>query len=65
MRFVEEEEHCYRYFGTRWNSRVSLLRWKTGPMWRVRWHKDQIRPRFMRGYLEINLGLWKLRFRNK
>ncbi|HHB2481389.1 TPA: hypothetical protein ACORDH_002840 [Bacillus cereus] len=52
-----KEEHLTRFFGTKWNSKVSL----------VRWHKSILNKNglyFREGYVELCLGRWKLRYRN-
>lgn len=53
----KKEEHMIRFFGTKWNSSVSLKRW----------HKASLGKRglyFYNGYMEIQLGNWVLRYRN-
>lgn len=54
---VKKENHLTRFFGTTWNSRISLKRW----------HKASLGKRgfyFFNGYMEIQLGNWVLRYRN-
>ncbi|AZU99077.1 hypothetical protein pW4_57 [Bacillus phage pW4] len=52
-----KEDHMTRFFGTKWNSKVSLKRW----------HKTSLGKRglyFHEGYVELCLGNWVLRYRN-
>lgn len=54
----KKEEHLTRFFGTNWNSRISLKRWR---------HKSELGKRgfyFYNGYMEFQIGRWVLRYRN-
>jgi hypothetical protein len=53
----KKECHMTRFFGTKWNSKISLKRW----------HKNDLKKRgvyFYNGYVEICFDKWALRYRN-
>lgn len=53
----KKEDHMIRFFGTKWNSRISLKRW----------HRNGLGKRglyFYDGYVEFQIGNWVLRYRN-
>jgi hypothetical protein len=54
-KLIQKEEHLTRFFGTNWNSRISIVRYKNHPEWG--W-------KFRNGYCELSFGLWKIRYRN-
>lgn len=55
--FIEEDEHYYRFFRTKWNSPVSVLKYKD------RRH-PQYGLKFRDGYCELHFGSWRIRYRN-
>jgi len=53
----KKEDHMTRFFGTKWNSKLSLKRW----------HRNGLNKRgiyFHNGYMEICFDKWVLRYRN-
>ena len=54
---VKREEHMIRFFGTKWNSKVSLKRWHSHEGNKYGFY-------FYNGYMEMCLGRWVLRYRN-
>lgn len=56
-RLYAKEDHMTRFFGTKWNSKISLKRW----------HDTRLKKYglfFHTGYVEFCLGNWVLRYRN-
>lgn len=53
----KKEDHMTRFFGTKWNSRISLKRWHSKELTKSGLY-------FHKGYVEYHLGKWVLRYRN-
>jgi len=53
----KKESHMVRFFGTDWNSRISLKRWHTTSLGKRGLY-------FFDGYMEIQFGRWVLRYKN-
>jgi hypothetical protein len=52
-----KKDHMTRFFGTNWNSRISLKRW----------HRNSLKKRglyFHNGYVELYFDKWVLRYKN-
>ncbi|WAB25060.1 hypothetical protein M3_0109 [Lysinibacillus phage vB_LfM_LysYB1] len=54
---VKKELHMLRFFGTDWDSRISLKRWHSANLGKRGWY-------FYNGYAELQFGRWVLRYRN-
>lgn len=52
----QKEEHCIRFFRTKWSSKFSVKYWLKHPQWNIK---------FRDGYMEINLGKLSIRVRSK
>ncbi|KFN03110.1 hypothetical protein D0U04_07765 [Bacillus clarus] len=53
----KKEEHLTRFFGTNWNSKLSLKRWHDSRL-------KQYGLYFRDSYMEMRFGKWVLRYRN-